>query len=125
MRILTFRKRAGERSVKRHAINAERERLQGKTNNCQEMRYFLVGCGMVGVGVSTGAGGTRILTARPATDGTFSFRDLPAGDYKLVAVEDAEPDSWYDPNVLKQMMAGSMSVKITEGERKVQDIRIR
>jgi len=27
MRILTFRKRAGERSVKRHAINAERERL--------------------------------------------------------------------------------------------------
>ena len=27
MRILTFRKRAGERSVKRHAINAERETL--------------------------------------------------------------------------------------------------
>lgn len=46
-------------------VPAERERLQGKTNNCQEMRYFLVGCGMVGVGVSTGAGGTRILTARP------------------------------------------------------------
>lgn len=46
-------------------VPAERERLLGRTNNCEEKSAFLIGCGKVGVGVTTGAGGTRILTARP------------------------------------------------------------
>ena len=66
----------------------------------------------------------RILSTRPATDGKFSFRDLPAGDYKLVALDDAEPDSWFDPNVLRQLLIGSMSVTVGEGETKVQDIKV-
>ena len=66
----------------------------------------------------------RILSTRPSTSGTFSFRDLPAGDYKLAAIEDAEPDSWFDPNILRQLVGASMSVTITEGERKTQDIKI-
>ena len=66
----------------------------------------------------------RILSTRPSTDGKFSFRDLPAGDYKLVALEDAEPESWFDPAVLRQMMGAAMSVKIVEGEKKSQDIKV-
>ncbi len=35
------------------AVPVERERLLARTNNCQEMSPFLVGCGKVGVSVSS------------------------------------------------------------------------
>ncbi len=65
----------------------------------------------------------RILSTRPSTDGKYTFRDLPAGDYKLVALDDAEQDSWFDPAVLRQMMGAATSVTITEGEKKTLDIK--
>jgi hypothetical protein len=34
-------------------VPAERERLLARTNNCQELSTFLVGCGKVGVGISS------------------------------------------------------------------------
>ena len=66
----------------------------------------------------------RILTTRPATDGKFSFRDLPPGEYRLVALDDAEPGSWFDPEFLKQLIGASMSLTITEGQKKAQDLRV-
>ncbi len=67
----------------------------------------------------------RILSTRPSTDGKFSFRDLPAGDYKLIALDDAEPDSWFDLNFLRQTLGPAMSVAVVEGEKKTQDIRVK
>jgi hypothetical protein len=49
---------------KNEGVSAERERLFARTNNCQEKSTFLVGCGKVGVGVST-RGGVRGLGERP------------------------------------------------------------
>src|SRR5262249_33882693 len=66
----------------------------------------------------------RIAQARPGTDGRFSFRSLPAGQYRLTAVTDAEPGEWYDPEFLKQLMAPPAPVTIREGEKKVQDINL-
>jgi hypothetical protein len=66
----------------------------------------------------------RIVTTRPSTDGKFTFRDLPAGSYKIAALEDAEPGSWFDPELLKQLNAAAISVTIGEGERKTQDLRV-
>lgn len=66
----------------------------------------------------------RIITTRPATDGKFSFRDLPPGDYRLVALEDVEPGSWFDHELLKQLVPASMSITMTEGLRKTQDLRV-
>jgi len=66
----------------------------------------------------------RILTTRPATDGKFSFRDLPPGEYRMVALDDAEPGSWFDPDFLKQLVGASMSLTITEGQKKTQDLRV-
>lgn len=66
----------------------------------------------------------RILSTRPSTDGKYTFRDLPAGDYKLVALDDAEPDSWFDVAVLRSLVGASMSVTIIEGEKKTQDIKV-
>lgn len=67
----------------------------------------------------------RIVSTRPSTDGKFSFRDLPAGDYKLIALDDAEPDSWFDVNFLRQILGPAMSVTIVEGEKKMQDIKVK
>jgi len=66
----------------------------------------------------------RIVTTRPATDGKFSFRDLPAGDYRLVALEDIEPGSWFDPEFLKQLVPASISLTLADGAKQTQDLRV-
>jgi uncharacterized protein (DUF2141 family) len=66
----------------------------------------------------------RIASSRPGTDGKFTFRELPPGDYRITAVTDVEPGEWYNPDFLQQLISGSISVSIQAGERKVQDIRL-
>ena len=66
----------------------------------------------------------RIQVARPATDGRYTFRGLPPGEYRLVAVTDVEPGQWLQPDFLKQLVAGSIPVTLAEGEKKAQDLRI-
>jgi len=66
----------------------------------------------------------RIASARPATDGRFVFAGLPAGEYRLAAVADLEPGAWYDPDVLRQLVGGSVLLSLTEGERRVQDLQV-
>ncbi|HUF47665.1 MAG TPA: carboxypeptidase-like regulatory domain-containing protein [Vicinamibacterales bacterium] len=66
----------------------------------------------------------RIAATRPATDGRFSIRSLPAGNYRLTAVIDAEPGEWFNPAFLAQLVAGSIPITLAVGEQKVQDIRL-
>lgn len=66
----------------------------------------------------------RIVSARPTTEGKYAFRDLPAGEYRLAALEDVEPESWFDPNFLRTLIGASTSVTIIEGEKKTQDIKV-
>ncbi len=42
----------------------------------------------------------RVRQTRPATDGVFSVKGLPAGDYYIAALTDVEPGEWYDPAFL-------------------------
>jgi hypothetical protein len=67
----------------------------------------------------------RILTTRPSTDGRFTFRNLPAGDYRLVAVTDIEQGQQYDPALLRQLLGASMPMKLEDGERKTQELKIK
>jgi carboxypeptidase family protein len=65
----------------------------------------------------------RIVSQRPGTDGRFTFRNLPPGEYRLAAITDAEPGEWFSPEFLTQLSAASIPISLTEGERKLQDIR--
>ena len=65
----------------------------------------------------------RIQATRPASDGRFSLNNLPAGDYRLVAVVDPEPGQWFDPAFLRELLPGSMAVTLAKGEKRTQDIR--
>lgn len=66
----------------------------------------------------------RIASARPGTDGRFTFRGLPPGDYRLTAVTDVEPGEWFDPALLAELMPVSIGISLAEGESKVQDIKL-
>jgi hypothetical protein len=66
----------------------------------------------------------RIQSTRPATDGRFTFRNLPAGEYRLAPVLDPEPGSWYDPAFLQQLDNTALRVPIADGEKKEQNLRV-
>jgi hypothetical protein len=66
----------------------------------------------------------RIQSTRPADDGRFILKNLPAGDYFLVAVTDIDEGQWSDPRVLATLVSSGVRVTIAEGQRTVQDLRI-
>jgi hypothetical protein len=68
--------------------------------------------------------GRRLVSTRPASDGRFIVRDLPAGDYRIAALTDFDPDDWQTAEFLDQLVPASVAVSLGEGERKVQDLRI-
>src|SRR4029078_2915535 len=43
----------------------------------------------------------RVRANRPGVDGRFAFADLPAGEYLLAAVTDADANDWEDPSFLE------------------------
>lgn len=67
----------------------------------------------------------RVQSTRPGTDGTYSFKNLPPGEYFLAALTDLDPDQWETTEFLSQIAGAAIRVAIGEGERKVQDLRLR
>jgi hypothetical protein len=72
------------------------------------------------------AGSRRVKTTRPASDGHFSFADLPAGEYTLAALTDVAGDEWQAPEFLDQVVKSGAGVKVAlgEGEKKTQNLQI-
>lgn len=68
--------------------------------------------------------GRRLTFMRPATDGRYSFRDIPPGDYVIVALTDIDPVTWQTPEFLESLLAVGVQVAVGEGQRIVQDLRI-
>ena len=70
------------------------------------------------------AGSRRVRMTRPATDGAFSAKGLPPGEYLVAALTDLEPGEWNDPTLLEQLAASSVKVSLRLGEITRQDFRI-
>ena len=66
----------------------------------------------------------RIRSTRPATDGHFSFTDLPGGEYLLAALSDFEPSDLNDEKFLEQLAPAAIKVTIVDGQKTTQDLRI-
>jgi hypothetical protein len=66
----------------------------------------------------------RIQSTRPASDGVFSIKGLPAGEYFLAALTDVEPGEWLSPAFLDQIVAGAVRVKVVDREKTTQSLRI-
>ena len=70
------------------------------------------------------ANSRRIQSTRPATDGRYTFRNLPAGDYRLAPVYDLEPGAMSDPTFLQQLEATALRLSLLPGEKKTQDMSV-
>jgi hypothetical protein len=66
----------------------------------------------------------RIQAVRPSTDGRYVLKDLPPGDYRIVAVDDVEPGRWFDPAYLRSL-GGLSTFTLADGGKTTQDVRIR
>ena len=71
------------------------------------------------------SGSRRSVSARPATDGSFTFSDLPAGEYFIAALSDLDPLEWQDPAFLAQVVPAAIKVTLAEGEKKTQNLRVK
>jgi hypothetical protein len=65
-----------------------------------------------------------VKSTRPASDGTFGFTDLPAGDYRLVALTDLEPDVWNSAKFLDTIAGEGVAIRVDEAQHVRQDLRV-
>jgi uncharacterized protein (DUF2141 family) len=74
----------------------------------------------------SGAGSAprRLKNARAASDGSYSFPGLPAGDYFLAAVSDAAAADWQNVEFLTTLSRGAARITIGEGEKKTQALTV-
>jgi hypothetical protein len=66
----------------------------------------------------------RVTVVRPSTDGRYTARGLPAGEYFVSAVTDLDEGAQYDPAFLNQLAQASFRITLGESEQKVQDLRL-
>ena len=69
-------------------------------------------------------GSRRVRMTRPGTDGSYSLKGLPPGDYYLAAPADLEIGEWNDPALLEQLVPSSTRVILSEGEMLKRNFRI-
>jgi len=67
----------------------------------------------------------RVVQVRPGSDGRYALRGLPAGEYFIAALTDVEPGEWYDPAFLSELVPAAVRIVVRDGERTMQDLRIR
>jgi len=66
----------------------------------------------------------RIQAVRPSTDGKYTMRNLPPGEYRLAVVMDVAPGQWFDPAFLRAI-GSFVNVSVAEGGKLTQDLRIK
>lgn len=66
----------------------------------------------------------RIQAVRPSQDGKYTLRNLPAGEYLVVAMIDIEQGEWFDPAFLQRLAPAGMRIALAENEKKTQDLQI-
>ena len=69
-------------------------------------------------------GARRTRAVRPASDGTFSVAQLPAGRYLVAAVTDVIDGEWQRASFLEQLAAFAVPVDVRAGETVRQDLQI-
>jgi protocatechuate 3,4-dioxygenase beta subunit len=60
----------------------------------------------------------RIRGISPAAEGTYAFRNLPAGDYLIAVADDVEAGEWFDPAFLQRIAPGAIRITIGESEQR-------
>jgi hypothetical protein len=67
----------------------------------------------------------RVAGVRTDREGRYTVRNLPPGDYRLVATRDLEPNEWFDPAVLDRLLPGGTALRISGPDKLTIDLAIR
>jgi hypothetical protein len=67
----------------------------------------------------------QFRSARVEPTGAFKISPLPAGDYYVAAVPDEVSRDWQEPAFLEALSRVAARVKIADGDKKTQDLRVR
>ena len=67
----------------------------------------------------------RVAGVRPDAQGRYSIRNLPPGEYRIVATADLEHGEWFDPTVLERLLPSAAAITFTGVEKKTHDLVIR
>jgi hypothetical protein len=57
----------------------------------------------------------RVFATQPDQNSQFMFRDVPPGNYWIATLTDAEPNEWFDPELLKKLASGAQPLTVTPG----------
>lgn len=64
----------------------------------------------------------RIVGIRPDAEGRYVIRNLPRGEYFVLAFDDVEQGEWYDPSLLQRLTGESKRISLGDVEKKSLDI---
>ncbi len=67
----------------------------------------------------------RIHVAQPGPDGRYVFRGLPAGDYRIAAVDPPESGEHFSAEYLGRIVSSAVNVTLAPGAKVTQDLRVR
>jgi hypothetical protein len=67
----------------------------------------------------------RIAGVRAGRDGGYSIRNLPPGEYRVLATRDLEQGEWFDPGVLERLLPVAVPVTIAGPEKQVRNLAVR
>jgi hypothetical protein len=70
-----------------------------------------------------GAAPRRLKTVRVSRSGAYTITNVPAGDYLIVAIDDAFAQNWSDPAILQVLASAATRLTIPDAERHAQDLR--
>jgi hypothetical protein len=67
----------------------------------------------------------RNVQAVRTVSGGYSFRGLSAGEYYVAALDDNLLEGWPAPEVLRKLMPAALRLRVTTGERRVENLTLR
>jgi hypothetical protein len=67
----------------------------------------------------------RVVGVRTDRDGRYAIRNLPPGDYRVIAAADLEQNEWFDPPVLDRLAPTATPIAIAGVEKRTVDLTVR
>jgi uncharacterized protein (DUF2141 family) len=66
----------------------------------------------------------RVAAVRADRTGRYTIRNLPPGDYRVIATRDVEQGEWFDPSVLDRLLPTATPVTIVGVEKLTVDLKL-
>jgi hypothetical protein len=70
-------------------------------------------------------GSMRIAAVKPNGQGQFAIRNLPSGEYRVIASVDIQQNEWFDPDVLQGLLSKAGPLTIAGVEAKTLELVLR